>query len=84
VDAISDDVPIPATEFWPRFEPGMSVIDTLEKKDYKVPDEQMESKLAKETTSAPVREIPPMDWLDHASTTALIMGMLLIVVAAVQ
>jgi len=80
VDSVEFDQPYPASTFWPKFEPGMAVIDTLKDKNYTVPGAEPASLTV---NTAGTEAVPPTDWTAHAPAVGVGLGLCVLGAAGV-
>lgn len=76
VESVVFNKDYPSSTFWPVLQPGVSVLDTISNKHYRVPGGDRTLSDAKEQPSAayPVEAIPPQGYLSVASTAFLGLG----------
>jgi hypothetical protein len=82
VEEVRFDRPLPASLFWPSAEPGTTVWDKVEKKQWVVPGEKEPPKpVTPQTVASPA--LPPTDWTATASKVGLLAGLAIIAASIV-
>ena len=77
VESVAFNKDYPSSTFWPVLQPGVSVLDSISKKSYRVPGGDRTNSDAKEQPSdaRPVQAIPPQGYLSVVSTVSLGLGL---------
>jgi len=77
VESVVFNKEYPSSAFWPVLQPGVTVLDTISNKNYKVPGGDRSNSDAEQqfSTASPVQAVPPQDYGSVASAVSLGLGL---------